>query len=135
MDISTLMLTDIALNLIGYLAAGALAVLIYAAFRRDRRQAATSQPAGEEVAEAPAPIRRPERSKVEFVRLGEEADPSAAITGENLHAVDNPQFRRDRSEIFRVAHRMLDAGASQDRIRLVLPISEAELALLNLTRN
>ncbi len=131
MDISTLMMTDIALNVVGYLAAGALAVLIYSAFKRDKAPAEQPQP--EQAAVAPEVTRQGDRRKVEFIRFGEMAESDAPDVASILPDDTGIKSRRDRSDIIRVARTMLRAGAPADKIRRVLPISEAELSLLSLT--
>jgi hypothetical protein len=125
MEFSPEMMTDIALNAVGYLAAGALSVVIYVLFtgrghRRDG-QAVVPAPAFESDASHPNRSTGGGRS-VEFVRLSqqrrEETTPAFA------------ERRRNRVEVIARARQMLDDGMPASKIKQSLPISDAELALL-----
>ena len=43
--------------------------------------------------------------------------------------------RRDRSEIIRIARTMVKAGASDEKIKRLIPISDAELSLLSMSKS
>jgi len=135
MELSNDMILDIALNAAGYIAAGFLAIVIYSMFgaRRRKRQAL-----------APAVRRtkaRPESKAIDaegqFISLA--GTPSAPPTTP-VAAATKPAARRrtdygDRADVVRIAKEMLKAGASSERIQRLLPISEAELMLLNCQEN
>ena len=128
MTMTSDVLIDWALNLTGYLAAGALPVVIWSLVTHRRRQPrpvpVTSQ------AFTPPPVshgtRRPETRGGQFVSFRASGGPATEDSvGENCVA-----GRQDRADVIRLARQMLKAGASHQRIQQVLPVSEAELALL-----
>jgi hypothetical protein len=47
----------------------------------------------------------------------------------------NAAARRDRADIIRIAKEMMKAGATAEKIKGVIPISEAELSLLSIGKN
>jgi hypothetical protein len=134
MDVSSDFYVDMFLTLIGYLAAVGLGAVIYSLRTRRRRQtapAAQLQTDGNHESPHPAPVSGPQ-----FLRLGS-AGPSVR---RSEAATDNAETSkgaayRDRVDIIRIAREMLKAGADHKRIQQVLPVSEAELALLNLRNN
>ncbi len=124
---------DMAVNVVGYLIAGTIGVMIYRLFRRDKGTAGqnTASVALEPTLAAAQPrAHQVTPSRVQFVRFGErkeasrEAEPVMTVT-------EGGVSRRNRSEIIRVARSMIKAGATYESIRKVLPISEAELSLLS----
>lgn len=140
MDISTLMSTDMILNIIGYLAAGALAVVVQSAFRR--RPSVASAEVDADIATEIAPLKKSksprsenERKSVKFVSFGENAEVRRETQEPPSPQTPSVNSRRNRADIIRIARTMLNAGASNENIRSVLPISEAELSLLSATRN
>ena len=135
MTISQDILIDTALNVAGYVAAGALWLVLSSLFQRSPRRAVDSprqtssrQPETEAARQDSSAGRR----KPEFVDL-KGFDSSA---GQISRAADSAlreesgNFRRNRTEVMRMAREMLEAGSSRDRVRQTLPISEGELALL-----
>lgn len=132
MEISQDFLIDLALNIGGYVLAGALSVLLYSIFMRKKNAPApvptTSVPPAETISadiEPPVQTRR-----IEFIRLGDKAEDEPKVSRETSTGT----ARRDRAEIIRIARNMLKAGAPIDRIKRVLPVSESELALLDMSK-
>lgn len=119
MGISHNQLIDIALNIAGALAGGALWLVVLSILRHRRQPSAARQatpaPAARPSAERPTEGRR----KVEFVSLREAEE--APATG---------SFQRNRAEVIRLAREMLKSGSSAQRVQELLPISDGELAML-----
>ncbi len=136
MDISSDFFVDMFLNLVGYLAAGALGVIVYPTLARWLKR--------HFVVVAPLPVKSAQTranetasSSAQFLRLGSPSietrpAPGAAASGIPRTTASN---QRDRVDIIRIAREMLKAGADNKRIQQVLPVSEAELALLNFQNN
>lgn len=138
MELSQEMIVDIALNVVGYLAAAGLMAIVFS-FRKGHRPevgvavAKKNSGAGSSISEFPEPFQSSEAPT--FVRFGQSSHTSP---GRVDLAVDNNRTdnsRRDRMSIVRTARMMLKAGASWQKIKRVLPISEAELALLSAGQN
>jgi len=135
MDFAWNPIMDVALNVIGYMAAGALALVVHRIFK-DRsvgqvRIANASFEIGPQTEPDMAGTqRRPNRPR--FVKLGEPpADPVSHRRVTIDRAGPQPSQTLKRTEIIRLAKRMLDSGAGEKRIQQVLPVSKAELVLLN----
>jgi len=134
MDVLNDQLIDIGLNVLGYLVAGALGMLIYSTFHGSRKAPAV-------VPVESAQTKGPQSTKVvsekrnlEFVSFRQ-----ADVVGENeiSQSVEpTPRIdrnnRADRVEIVRLAREMIKAGTNGETIRRTLPISEGELALLQI---
>ncbi len=136
MDISSDFFVDMFLNLAGYLAAGALGVVVYPTLARWlKRHFAVIAPLP--VKSAQAETKETVSSAAQFLRLGSPSTETRSAPG--AVAAEAPRTtaadRRDRVDIIRVAREMLKAGADNKRIQQVLPVSEAELALLNFQNN
>ena len=130
MDISIELLTDVAINALGYLAAGAFSVVIYRLFRGGSRTVAPT-PAVAAAVPAASDVSDSGRGRpgAQFVRLGNEERQKDAVStaGESR----NGGRRRDRSEVIRLAREMVKAGTPNHQIKDLLPVSDAELALLS----
>lgn len=127
---------DLFLNMIGYLAAGALVWAVYpmVASRMKRHTAAPTRP--EIQPSPPLPVQQPAVAP-QFMRLHEATPQAETFTVADEKPVERssvlrPSERRDRVDIIRIAREMLRAGADNRRIQQVLPVSEAELALLTM---
>ena len=130
MTMTSDMLIDWALNLTGYLAAGALPVVIWSILTHRRRHPRPVPAASEELQAKPAvapSTRRADPRACQFVSLAPQAGPET----EQSLGDDRGPGRQDRSDVIRLARQMLRAGASHQRIQQVLPVSAAELALLS----
>ena len=136
MDISSGFYVDLFLNLIGYLAAGALVWTVYpmVAPRLRRHPASLAQP--EIQPSRPLPGEEPTAAP-QFMRLQTPITEAPTFTADDDRPTHKssglrPSERRDRVNIIRIAREMLKAGADNRRIQQVLPVSEAELALLTM---
>ena len=130
MDISIELLTDVAINALGYLAAGAFSVVVYRLFQGGSRTAApTPAVAAAAPADSSASVSGRDRPGTQFVRLGNEErqDDAVSTTGESRSGGG----RRDRSKVIRLARDMVKAGTPNEQIKDLLPVSDAELALLS----
>jgi len=112
MDVLNDRILDIALNVAGYLIAGALGMLVYSVVRT-RRAAALRSSA------APAAALSVPSGEARFVDLRATDAPASNKTG-----------RRDKAEVVRLARRMMQAGADRETIKRTVPISDGELNLL-----
>ena len=131
MDVLNEQVIDIGLDVIGYLAAAGLGMLLYSVIAERRRTA----PASIEPHEAIAAPRRSEAVggvDVQFVDL--RGRPSEAAPFQTQPVGNRPTLktdgRRDRLEVIRLARQMLRAGTPAEMVRRTLPISDAELAFL-----
>lgn len=136
MDISSDFFVDMFLNLVGYLAAGALGVVVYPTLARWlKRHFAVVAPLP--VTSAQAETKETASSAAQFLRLGSPSIETRSAPG--AVAAEAPRTtaadHRNRVDIIRIAREMLKAGADNKRIQQVLPVSEAELALLNFQNN
>lgn len=128
MEISSGFIMDMTLEAIGYLAAGAFSIVVYSMFNRRRTTTATEAEGRERIEAALAPERR-----IQFVKFGQETGRSAGAGNMSGREPVSPGVsRQSRADIIRIARGMIKAGATSDKIKKVLPISEAELALMSL---
>ncbi len=139
MEVSQQFLIDMALNIGGYVLAGLVSVVIYSLLHRHRQSTAAA-----EITPAVTPERQPvlqpagerENRRIEFIKLGER--PTVAednSTPESLPQAGTTGDRRNRTEIIRIARTMLKAGTSDDKIKRLIPISDAELSLLSMSKS
>ena len=140
MEISQQFLIDMALNIGGYLLAGALGIVIYSLFKRRTKVAVKSEsdplPANDTPPQATATGSSEDGHRLEFIKLGEKpgrvspnTNPSPGAAAEDIAR------RRDRAETIRVARTMLKAGAPHEKIKRLIPISDAELSLLSMSES
>jgi len=141
MDFSQEFIIDWSLNVAGYVVAGLLSVALYSLFNRTKKSASLSAP--DRITETlahdtamPSPRTFSSNRKIEFVKLGE----SAPNNTRRNDTESNPEnltgaIRRNRSEVLKIAREMLNAGATHDKIRNELPVSETELSLLSMNKN
>jgi len=130
---TTDIIIDLGLNVIGYLAAGVLSLVIYSIFRRDRQPATpkpepAAAPANSRTTastEKPAPSAPARPGKVQFVGFGERGETPAA---------GSDPLRRNRADVLRIAREMIRTGSSSAEIKAALPISDTELAVLDYER-
>lgn len=139
MEISQQFLIDMALNIGGYVLAGLVSVVVYALLQRKNEPPTAAQVAVEDVPEQkPRPLtsRDGDNRRIEFIKLGERATAANEIgspeSPPNAAAVGD---RRNRAETIRIARTMLKAGASNDKIKRLIPISDAELSLLSMSKS
>jgi hypothetical protein len=134
MELSQDLIIEVALNAVGYIAAAGLVLTLLSLLRRTRSETEAS-PGSIATAAPDGPVAATDRkpagaSQLEFVKFSDNSSAGAeARKAENAEKPDGS--RRDRSEIIRVAREMLKAGATHEKITSILPISQAELALLS----
>lgn len=130
MDVPYEQLIDIGLNVLGYLIAATLGMIVYSLFQRRRPATATPTAA---VAAVPSPEPREAEGdrKLNFVdfRRSDSSEPNGDLAGA-VSRTSNGAVRRDRAEIIRLAKEMIQARTPQETIKRTLPISDGELALL-----
>jgi hypothetical protein len=135
MEVSQDQLIDVGLNVIGFLAAGGLLLLISSFFRKDRE----TIPAVEAVATTapePEPVDLSEEDTpapdLEFMSFSPPNAEAAVDGSDSVKSAPSAEVsRRDRSEIIRVAREMIQARRTTEEIANKLPLSEAELAMLS----
>ena len=121
MEFSSQLTWDVALEMVGFLAAFGLGLTVHSLLGRRREPTVEGPAAGTSTPAATTPPRR-----MQFIRFGEEAVESSPGRAPSAPA----GHRSDRTEIVRVAREMIKAGASRQRIQRVLPVSDTELTLL-----
>jgi hypothetical protein len=128
MEVTIDQIIDVGLNVVGFLAAGGLMMLLFSpSRRRDRAPAAKTKPS---VAEAPSagPASPSTARAASFVSLtGSGETPPSSRPPRTASATPG---RRDRAEVIRIAREMIAAKRSNREISDRLPISEAELSML-----
>ncbi len=138
MDISSEFMMEALLNVTGYLAAGALAVVLYA-MRRRRTAPAAAIPEKETTKAKPAvaaPADGETMPTPQFINLlGETPASTGAATNSGSTQSLAERYHSSRRDIVKMAREMLADGASPDKVQRALPISEAELSLLGLEKN
>jgi hypothetical protein len=133
MEFSQSTLIDVGLSVTGYLAAGGLWMVLYSLFtgRGKMPVAATAGSPADAATRAAIGSAVRDRRVLQYVDLrgsGDNPAPVNRIMQEGLRA---DQYRRNRTEVVRLAREMLKDGRSNEEVRDLLPISEGELALLN----
>jgi len=127
MEVSNEMLIDVALNIIGFVAAGAFVNVIYSIFMRKNK-----------VHESPPKLEMLERtlelahqgkmqpnSKIEFVDFRSKNNPLSKTSPiEKANAAPANRFQRNRLEIIDQVEKMLAAGRSAHKMQRKLPMSE-----------
>lgn len=146
MDISQGMIIDFALNLLGYLAAVLLTLVLYTMVNSRKKKEVSENKQVLPNAEGNSIVKNNfslETSNLGFVQFasGDKIEKTNVNQVKNVVSpvIDDRDAirarRRDRSETIRVASQMLKAGASQEVIKSMLPVSDEELALLAFARN
>ena len=120
MEFSTYVIWDVILNAVGYLAAGALSVVLYQIIRSRRQEERTIKTA-DVVDDAAGGPQSEAVDGFSFVSLKSEPEEAKRTL---------TYRKRDRGEVLRQARDLLRIGESNESIRKALPVSEAELALL-----
>jgi hypothetical protein len=136
-----------AINIGGYLAAGLIGIVLYSMFTKKQGKPEEFTPAEPVVEFQPEktgkvslreetePVRLQPGRKLEFIRLGEQVEPEIApVTPLQKLIPDDDVIldRPDRKNVIMLAKKMMNSGATNSRIKQILPVSDAELALLSL---
>lgn len=136
MEVTQEQIIGMILNVLGYVVAGALWMVIYSFFRGRKR---TETKAVETIAAAAREVPRVEtapvrtHAKIEFVNFKGE-DVTSTPLERTVVLADEPwpdSNRRNRSEIIRLARQMLLNNTSDEKIKQALPITDGELAMIN----
>jgi hypothetical protein len=126
MDFSSQLTWEVALEVAGFVAAFALGLAVHALVRRQPQSAAQPRKAKQQESFS-VELSKPRR--MQFIRFGEDAGRVEAQAS-SATPDRSGNVRLDRSEVVRLAREMIKAGTPNERIQRVLPVSEAELALL-----
>ena len=131
MDVLSEQALDLGLTLVGYLAAVGLGMLLHSAIVGRRRRPAVSAVSTGEAGVRISPSTADQTTRVQFIDLSRQRSGGGAPSTSAVYAAaPGRDGRRDRVEIIRLARQMLRAGAAAERVKQTLPISEAELTLL-----
>jgi hypothetical protein len=130
MDVWNGQIMDVGLTITGYLAAAGLGMLLHSVVVGRRRRVAVVAPAEGRPGETDRRTTADLSPQVQFIDLRTQRSGNASVSASTALASTGRDGRRDRVEIIRMARQMLNAGTSADRVRRALPISEAELSLL-----
>lgn len=138
MELSQEFLIDMGINAIGYLIAGVVSVLFYVMIKKRKSAVKLDLISEDDIIsqsdEMDVKSETTSGRKVEFITFG----------GKQQHQnidqleikIEQPQEqnkgRMNRKEAINLAKRMLLAGATHEKIKKILPVSESELALLSL---
>ncbi len=142
MDLTQPFLQDLLLNVVAALAAAGFLLTMYSMLRRGRSSTTRTRSAG---SSSTNDDRSPDNGadlsarSIRFVQFGSlKSNPATATaTGRTPTPASSnvAEGRRNLVEVMALARRMVDAGAPAHKIKAVLPVSEAELALLGSVQN
>lgn len=135
MEVYQEQIIDIALNVLGYLAGGALWLVVYTAWQnRATRTEITSVSNGmataAQDAQPAAATARAAAADAEYLDLRSIKAVDPAPKAGTPRPVRPGTNRRNHGEVFALARTMLEKGATVDTIKATVPISDGELALL-----
>lgn len=139
MDVSTQTLVETGLNVIGFLTAAGLWMLLTS--RRNRNTGAVEPAKGQETVKAITPPVVSPIDSIETVASSEGADMAfvsfnspGRVTAHNGNKMsarrEIPSHLKGRAETIRLARQMLVGGSSLSEIKRSLPVTDGELALL-----
>lgn len=143
MELSQEFLIDMAINAAGYLLVGIISIVCYALMKKKKTTTAfeevvTDEQTLMESLESQTHVSSSESKKVEFIAFGQEqvqpeqAQHEIAQRKQRQENVIDTSGRMSRKEAINIAKKMLLAGATHEKIKRILPVSESELALLSL---
>ncbi|MFH1688305.1 MAG: hypothetical protein ABIE70_12390 [bacterium] len=134
MEVSWDLILDVGLNAVGYLAAGALGILVYAMFSDRRRQpksAATLKPVTITV-DANATTAARTTRPVQFLNLSNVPRSHYQAPSTDRPLLDLVQgAAKNRGQVINTARQVTRAGVSSDRIRTFLPVTDPDLTGLD----
>ncbi|MHA1795922.1 MAG: hypothetical protein ACTSUK_07410 [Promethearchaeota archaeon] len=133
MELSQEILIETGLNVLGYLIVSMLSIMIYSMFKGKDKSVTLSknQSTIDENRICDKKILKNENTPdmTNFISFGSSKTTEDVVS----EPVKANSIRRDRPQIIRIARDMIKAGASEENIMRVLPISEAELSILSMT--
>ena len=135
MDVSQEMLIDLALNVLSFLTAGILSVVIYSMFQKKQPEHKKKIQLNETFEKITLSGKEEsvidDRSPVEFIQFNTKGNNRIKnITGRK----NVPRFN-NREMVLESALDMINQGISESKIKAALPISSAELAVLGLSKD
>lgn len=134
MELSQEILIETGLNALGYIIMSILSIMIYSMFKGKNKSVALNKSKSviDESNACEKEILKNENVSdvANFISFGASRTTSKA----NTETVKTNSSRRDRPQIIKIAKDMIKAGATEKNIMSVLPISEAELSILNMTK-
>ena len=145
MELSQEFLIDMAINAGGYLLAGLISVFLYSLFQKKKPNIKIDETVDEVTFSQAKPeptgaknyTEQSSTRKVEFITFGSEVK-NQRLKPEPVQRTlteINTNGRMSRKEAINLAKKMLEAGATPEKIKKVLPVSDSELALLSLNIN
>ncbi|MEA1981484.1 MAG: hypothetical protein U9N54_10990 [candidate division Zixibacteria bacterium] len=133
MELSQDILIEVGLNALGYIIVSILSIMVYSMFKRQNKTVTNAENkfAMDESNSDKGKILKNENvsDNANFISFGTSRNANNIAPEE----AKNNTARRDRPQIIRIAREMIKAGANEEKIMSLLPISEAELAILNMT--
>lgn len=134
MDISQEMLIDLALNVLSFLIAGILSVMLYSIYQKNQSKLKKNQP-NKTLENITLPDKEEmvinNKSSAEYIQFNtKDNNRIRNITGRgNITRFNN------RDIVLESALNMISQGVSESKIKAALPISSAELAVLGLKKD
>ena len=142
MELSQEFLIDMGINAGGYLLVGLMSVFIYSLFQKKKTKIKIDETVDEVTFSQPKQQNSPvaestehqSGKRVEFITFGSETKNARLQTEpvKRMQTDENINGRMSRKEAINLAKKMLVAGATPEKIKKVLPVSDSELALLTL---
>ncbi|MCB2230594.1 hypothetical protein KQH82_07755 [bacterium] len=135
MEVYQEQIIDIALNVLGYLAGGALWLVVYTAWRNRASQTGMTSvtdalASSVQDVQPAAAIAHPAAADAEFLDLRSVKQTEPAPKPQPPRPARTGLGRRNHGEVFALARTMLEKGATAETIKATVPISDGELALL-----
>jgi len=128
MNIPQDVLVDVGLTVAGYVASGLIAIVFYSMItRRSRTQTSNTRTIVNEPSLDAARSAAVSPDSFQFVRFDEVRSHAGTTARRPDSRADQ---RRNLAETIATARRMLQSGTPAEQIKRVLPVSDAELALL-----
>lgn len=126
-------LVDVALNVVGFLAAGGFFLVISSMIRDRRKRKSTTAVTEQPLPNANAPEPAVDgKTSLSFVSLASERRGQTTETEKSAPVETAAEsMRRNRAEVIEMARKMIAARESREAIAGKLPISEAELSMLS----
>ncbi len=140
MELSQGFLIDMAINAGGYLLAGIISVILFSLFTKKKKSSTfdevieeiTTDEKFEDVNNLAVSTAN---EKVDYISFGSSQNENVVLKKKTIPEevpLQQNNGRMNRKEAINLAKKMLLAGATQEKIKRVLPVSDSELALLNL---
>ena len=136
MELSQEFLIEMAINAGGYVLAGIISILFYAMLQKKKPIVAVNEILENTIPnnQADDTVEDEVERRVEFIAFSNEKNNNniARQPRELNQNKEQNNGRMNRKDAINLAKKMLLAGATHEKIKKVLPVSESELALLTL---